>query len=887
MRARLWISAVCLLIAVPAVASAQAVTGSLEGRILSTQGEPLQDAVVTVSSPFLQGTREATTDQRGRFLLLWLPAGTSTVQLRRVGFGPVAMPGVRIGLGVTTSLGDVRLEPQALVLPAIVVSGARPLFDPTRAAAATVLDSSVFLTLPTERNFRALVGIAPQANPSPYGDGVNVSGATGQENGYYVDGVHVTDPLWGDGSVNLPYNFIREVQVTTGGYEAEYGRTQGGVVNVITNSGGNEWHGQVLGFFTGDALRATPRWGVGQTQVETFSQYDVGGSLGGPIRRDRLWFYVAYNPSFERHDASYPGITTQQDVRTTHLFAGKLTGRLGTSTDFTLTLLGDPSRRDAVGASPSGVSLPATVTDPRAVLGKLFDGGVAVALQARHRFGDAVFLAWSLAQVGRRQDNTPRAGPLTDMATLARIDDHVTNTASGNYGFSQETRLARTAGQASVSVLAGSHLVKLGAEFEVNTIAWDLFSSSLSRDLDSVGLPIYSWLQVTQHYHARNAIPSLYAEDSWEVGPRLRLSLGVRVEGQFVSGDTGTARRIAPEIAPRFGVVYQPGELGTHKVYASVGRFYEQMPLWSVGYWVGLYSLAFATYPQDPLVDSTGGTGWTYSQVGEPTDQNIRGQYYDEVTAGYDRRLGSSYRVGLRGTFRALRWVVEDGAPDPSSPFIVGNPGRGAMAYLPRASRDYAALELTLERSRAPLTFLVSYALSRNRGNYTGLFTTDALALGANSGPQFDFPDQLVNAMGPLPNDRTHVVKFVGSYRLSMGLTVGTSALLASGAPLSEYGTGPGGYTWTFVRPRGVAGRTPTTWDVDLRFAYDLPVTRGARVRPRMLLDVLNVGNQRRPLTYDQRHYTTPDQSGVNPNYGAVTQYQAPLNARLGMVVDF
>ena len=66
-----------------------------------------------------------------------------------------------------------------------------------------------------------------------------------------------------------------------------------------------------------------------------------------------------------------------------------------------------------------------------------------------------------------------------------------------------------------------------------------------------------------------------------------------------------------------------------------------------------------------------------------------------------------------------------------------------------------------------------------------------------------------------------------------------------------------------------------------------MPVWRGARVRPRVQLDVFNVGNQRRALTYDQVHYTTPDQSGLNPNYGAVTQYQAPLSARLGMVVGF
>ena len=878
MHARLWICALSLLLAVPAIVRAQAVTGSLEGRIVSTQGEPLEHAAVTVSGPFLQGTREVATDARGHFLLLWLPAGTYTVQLRCVGFGPVALRDVRITLGATGSLGDVALAPQTVELSEIVVSGAKPLVDPTTTAAATVLDSAVFLALPTERNFRSLMPLVPQANPSPFGDGVNVAGATGQENGYFVDGIHFTDPYVANGSLNLPYNFMREVQVTTGGYEAEYGRTQGGMVNVVTNSGGNELHGQVLGFFSGDALRATPRWGMGETQVQTYSQYDVGISLGGPIRKDRLWFYAAYNPTFETHDAAPPGIPTQRDVSTSHLFAGKLTGRLGTGTDVTLTLLGDPSRRTIVGGNGNL----ATVTDPRVVLGRLSQGGTAVALQARHQLGAGVFLSWSLSQLDRRDDNLPVAGATTDMAALARIDDYVANTSSGNYGASATTRVSRTAGQASLTVLAGRHFVKLGAQYELNTLARDYYLSVVS-----LSPPTYNWLQFEEHYHAQNDIPTVYAEDAWDVAPRLLLTLGMRVEGQFISGDTGTALWIAPEIAPRLGVVFQPGELGTQKVYASFGRFYEQLPLWSAGMWTGLFTQTFGTYPRNPLVDTTGGVLQSYTQGGELHDRNLQGQYYDEVTAGYERRLGRAYRLGVRGTYRTLRSVVDDGAPSDTSPFIVGNPGRGALAYLPRARRDYTALELTLERSGGPLTFLASYVLSRNWGNYTGLFISDGLVLGANGGQQFDFPDQLVNATGLLPNDRTHVVKFMGSYRIPIGLTVGTSALVASGTPLSEYGTGTEGYTWTFVRPRGTAGRTPTTWDVDLRVAYDVPVGRGAGVRSRVQLDVFNVANQRRPVVYYQWHYTTPDQSGVDPNYGAVWQYQAPRSARLGLVMDF
>ena len=888
MRARLWICALSLLIAAPALVRAQAVTGSLEGRILSAPGEPLEHAVVTVSGPFLQGTRSATTDVRGHFLLLWLPAGTYTVRLRALGFGPVAMSDVRVSLGATASLGDVTLEPQAMELPEIVVSGARPLIDPTTAAATTALDSAVFLALPTERNYRLLMPLVPQANASPYGDEVNVAGASGDENGYFVDGIHVTDPFMGAGSLNLPYNFMREVQVTTGAYAAEYGRTQGGVVNVVTNSGGNALHGQVLGFYTGDRLRATPRWGVGQAQVERFSHYDVGASVGGPIRRDRLWYYVAYNPTVESRDAAFPGIETERDARTSHLFAGKLTGRTGRGTDLTLTVLGDPSRRDYVGAAGGGSLLAATVTDPRVVLGRISEGGTAVALQARHQLGDRVFLTWSLARLDRRQDQTPRAGVLTDMVALAQVVDYETNTASGNFGWSQRTRMARTAGQAAVTVLAGSHLLRVGTEYEANVLAFDLRYSLVLRSVDSAGTAEYYWFRNTQHARGHIAVPTLYAQDSWQVSRRLQLNLGLRWEAQFVWGDTGIARWIAPELAPRLGVVFQPGELGVQKVYASAGRFYEQMPLWTTLGWDGLFEQRAGIYPRNPMVDTTGGVVHPGAQVGERPDRDLRGQHYDEFTAGYERRLGRTYRVAIRGTYRTLRWVLEDAAMHVDSPLTVGNPGRGALSYLPRARREYAALELTVERSGGPLMLLASYVLSRNRGNYGGLYVADLSASsGANCGPQFDYPYQLVNATGMLPNDRTRVVKLVASYRFGAGVTLGTSTYVASGVPLSEYGTGVP-YAWTFIRQRGTAGRTPATWSTDVRLSYDVPLREGSRLRPRVLLDVFNLGNQRRALTYDQRHYTTPDATGApNPNYREVTKYQAPLSARLGVVVGF
>jgi hypothetical protein len=148
--------------------------------------------------------------------------------------------------------------------------------------------------------------------------------------------------------------------------------------------------------------------------------------------------------------------------------------------------------------------------------------------------------------------------------------------------------------------------------------------------------------------------------------------------------------------------------------------------------------------------------------------------------------------------------------------------------------------------------------------------------------------DLTTNAYGLLPNDRTHVAKVAASYRLDAGATLGGFLTVASGTPRSEYGTSSAGAPYlTFARQRGSAGRTPTIWSLDLHAAYDLPVGGNAGVRPRLLLDVFDVASPRGVLFYEQHRYLDEAGTQVNPNFGAVTRYQAPMSARAGIVVDF
>jgi hypothetical protein len=146
----------------------------------------------------------------------------------------------------------------------------------------------------------------------------------------------------------------------------------------------------------------------------------------------------------------------------------------------------------------------------------------------------------------------------------------------------------------------------------------------------------------------------------------------------------------------------------------------------------------------------------------------------------------------------------------------------------------------------------------------------------------------LSNATGLLPNDRTHVFKFSCSYRFTPGLTGGISFSWQTGTPLNDLETTPDGYL-SFMVPRGTVGRTPTTWDLNLRLGYDLPFISSGDFKGRLILDVFHILSQRKPVDIDQRHYNG-DPNGnliLNQTYGFGTVYQAPMSMRLGMELSF
>lgn len=304
---RFLILGVLLALCTGLVLAQEQTSGTVEGVVTGEDGSPIDGAIVTVIGP--QGARTATTDSEGRFSIRGLSSGSYSVKAEAPGFTPVVQTDVRVAINTRTqvpfALGEGMSEQ-------VTVTSQAPLVDLKSTSTGATVDVDTFAPyVPLGRNLVSVFSIAPgvtdggalgSTNPS-------ISGSSGLENAYYVDGVNITNSGYGAlgaysivyGSLGngVTYDFLEEVQVKTGGFEAEYGQAGGGIVNSVVRSGSNtfklnaSWYEEPasLDGNRNDRLD-TPNWG---NLIET-SRRDVAVSVGGPILKDRLFYYAAYNP---------------------------------------------------------------------------------------------------------------------------------------------------------------------------------------------------------------------------------------------------------------------------------------------------------------------------------------------------------------------------------------------------------------------------------------------------------------------------------------------------------------------------------------------------------------------------------------------------------------
>ena len=289
--------AVLLLAATPAFPQVIG-AGNMDGRMVDATGAVLPGVTVTAQNLDTGLTRTAITESSGRFTFLSLPVGPYTLTAELSGFQTLKREGLVMTVGTLQSLGDMTIE-VATVEEIITVTAESPLIETSRPVVATTFNERAIENLPIQgRDFKNFALNTPNVvGPDPNSGRTTISmgGMKGIDTNITVDGADFNNTFFGSatGQPEVPFfvvsqEAVQEFQVLANGFSAEFGRSGGGFLNVVTKSGTNEFHGSGFYFGRGDWGRGTVQDGTGQDLDNSqFSQQQFGGSVGGPIARDR------------------------------------------------------------------------------------------------------------------------------------------------------------------------------------------------------------------------------------------------------------------------------------------------------------------------------------------------------------------------------------------------------------------------------------------------------------------------------------------------------------------------------------------------------------------------------------------------------------------------
>lgn len=312
-------SVFALLLCLGAAAFGQETTGDLEITVKDPNGAVVPNVSVTIASSSATGfKRTVTSDENGFVRLIKLAPGLYTVTAAATsGFAEKIVPGVQIVLGrstpVTVDLGVANVDPTTVTVNSTDVS---PV-DTTDSKIQTNITAETAELLPKGTNFASILKISPATRPEPRSGQFQIDGASGSENTFIIDGQEVTNVRTGvlDANSNLPFQLVQEVQIKSSGFPAEYGGATGGVINVVTKGGGNNWRGEFGAIYRPSGLNALGRPSlflnsfVFPAKPEYFPQrrdnyYEFNPlvNLSGPILKDKVWFRLGYNPQiFKQH----------------------------------------------------------------------------------------------------------------------------------------------------------------------------------------------------------------------------------------------------------------------------------------------------------------------------------------------------------------------------------------------------------------------------------------------------------------------------------------------------------------------------------------------------------------------------------------------------------
>jgi hypothetical protein len=878
------LTALFFVCAVGVAAAQETTTGSIEGRVVDPQGLAVPGATVTVTSG--RGTRTLTTDSNGHFYAPFLPPGTYSVRAEIPGFRPVERQEVNVRLGqrvelmLTMQVGDIT--------ETVEVTAGSPVVDTSTTTIGSTLDIELLTRIPVQRDFTDAVYLAPGVSSSGGAGRANpsVSGGSGLENQYIVDGVNITNAGYGAvGSYSIvfgslgsgvPFDFLQEIQVKTGGYEAEYGQATGGVVNVITKSGSNNVSGTLFGYVRPDAVEGdyTPVVTEAGTRAESVNitettESDLGFEIGGPILRDRLFFFGAIDPQWQRNSFIAPEGFPLRDLgevnrdRRVFAYAGKATAQLTSNHRLDVSAFGDPS----VGEMGPQRRVALLRTDT-AGFSEMDYGGHNQTL----KYDGIISPNWLIeASVSHAWNNIEETPSVDQWSVTDRTVTPLVRT--GGIGFFEVGNEGRNwQFQVKSTNFVAGHQLRYGILFE--DIAYDNVidrtgppitladgtSTITGAQVDILPDPVFGQIyrvsraNLTNIRNTSQEYLTFFVQDTFRIGDRLTLKPGIRYEQQKLIGNL-VDFKWDNNWAPRLGATYDVLGDGRSKLFVNWGRFYAKIPndlaaramSADAGVTRADYFDAALTEPVPDGVLAGGVTSHLQlaGLFASDFDPDAKSSYKDEIVVGAEYEFARNLNLGVRYINRRFGRILEDVGTAPMVAYFLDIPGIESVEYfitnpgpntpvvtdLPASFEDpiheYDAVEFLADKRFADNWGLqLSYRWSRLHGTFEGFYRNDNGQSDPAITSLFDFPTndptyteigvpqfgfrgdiRFLGALGagPLPLDRPHQFKVYGNYLFPIGLNLGVGMWLGSGAPLTPLAANPD-YTNAGEIPEGPRG---------------------------------------------------------------------------------
>lgn len=933
-----------LVLLVGTGAYAQDNTGRILGLVTDPTGAVVPNVKLSATSDTLARVLETTSDSSGRYVFEAVPIGIYTVTAEAQGFQTMRQANVQVRLGSRLDL-NFRLTVGQVSQSIDVVEAAVSL-DVTSSRTATSIGLKEIDLMPRGRSFNTLLQMAPGVrqeikNGNAGVGGYQVDGASGSENSFVIDGVDVSDVRRGSLRLQnaIPAEFVQEIEVKSSGFEAQYGGAAGGVINVATRAGSNDFHGQFLLNFTNNQMVPRPR-GYYQRSVsnaavaeffapkkDTFRTFWPGGILSGPLVKSRVYFTTGYMPTFTRTErtnryTSGTRIFTQED--TNHFFISRLDVVPASKLQVNTSYIWSPWRQNGalantderIAAPSNDLSVqggwqPAQAYTASAVYAvssrflvsarygykyqndKLGNYGLAAGPYLIYRTASSAagLPVPSNLTGGTGYTNVSSTfGVLKDVTTRHNVyldGSNIVNIAGQQHTFKYGYSLARLGNDVEDDYLNGRFDIYWGESFS---------RGSINNVKGQYGY--YIWEDGVRHKAAVNSRnQGFYFQDTWRASRQLTLNLGVRFENEFLPPYKAEVNGIkvanpvsfdwGSKIAPRLGAAYDIRGDGRWKLSGSFGFYYDVMKYeLARGSFGGDYWVSHVYRLDNPNLLSLGkgspdAGGSAITQYDNRTipinsagqlegiDPNIRPFKERRWNVALEHQLASRLTASVRYTRTDVLAGIEDiGVLDGENEvYLIGNPGfgetrntssvygqktpNGQEFLVPKATRQYDAVEFRLYGQVKHINLLASYTVSRLYGNWSGLANSDE---SGRSDPgvsrafdlpyyYFDASGSQKNAFGRLGTDRPHEIKFFGSYDLKhkLGVTnIGIGQLALSGSPDSTsfiYLSAP-----TFPNGRGDMGRNPFFTQTDLSVMHNIKL--GERTSLRLEANALNVFNQ-------------------------------------------